>query len=108
MSPHDFGKKFLTDQCQQIRLSDFIRKTKPQLKETLLQSVIETEGYRLLLNRSKTGFGGLRYWFVCPTCQRRAGVIYKHPVSKSLGCRRCLGLDYRKHRYKGMVENVGH
>lgn len=106
MKPHDFGKKFLTDQCQQVRLSDFIRKARPQFKEAFLQSVIEAEGYRLLLNKSKTGFGGLRYWFACPLCQRRAGVIYKHPVSHILGCRRCLGLDYRKHRYKGMVESV--
>ena len=106
MNPNDFGKKLLTDQCQQIRLSDFVRKARLELKVILLQSHIETEGYQLLLNRSKTGFGGTRYWFSCPLCQRRTGVIYRHPVSKVLGCRRCLGLDYRKHRYKGMIENV--
>lgn len=106
MKPNDFGKKILTDQCQQIRLSDFVRKARLELKQSLLQSHIEADGFQLLLNRSKTGFGGIRYWFSCPLCQRRTGVMYKHPMSKILGCRRCLRLDYRKHRYKGMIENV--
>ncbi len=106
MKPNDFGKKFLTDQCQQIRLSDFIRKTRDEVRRTLLQSSIQAEGYDILLNRSKTGYDGTRYWFSCPICLSRAGVLYKHPVSGVLGCRRCLRLDYRKHRYKGMVENV--
>ncbi len=105
MNPHDFGKKFLTDQCQRIRMSDFVERAKAQFKEAFLQSIIEIEGYRLLLNRSKTGFGGLRYWFDCPLCHRRSGVLYKHPSSHALGCRRCLRLDYRKHRYGKMIES---
>lgn len=106
MNPNDFGKRFLTDQCQQIKLSDFVRKARLKFKQALLQSTIETEGYSILLNRSKTGFGGTRFWFSCPNCQRRAGVLYRHPVSEIIACRRCLRLDYRKHRYKGMIENV--
>ncbi len=106
MKPNSFGKTILTDQCQEIRVADFVRKAKQSLKEALLQSSIETEGYQLLLNRTITGFGGTRYWFSCPSCQRRAGVLYRHPVSNVLGCRTCLGLDYRSHRYKGMIESV--
>lgn len=106
MKTHDFGKKLLTDQCRQIRLSDFVRKTKPRIKEALLLSAIETEGYQILLSRSKTGFGGLRYWFNCPLCHKRAGVLYKHPLNQAFGCRRCLRLDYRKHLYKGMAEGM--
>ena len=105
MKPNDFGKKFLTDQCQQVRLSEFIKKTKDQLKKSLLQSSIQAEGYELSLSGSETGFGGTRYWFSCPLCQKRASVLYKHPTSQLLGCRRCLNLDYRKHRYKGMLED---
>ena len=105
MKPNSYGKIILTDQCQEIRVADFVRKTKQSLKEVLLQSFIETEGYELLLNRSITGFGGTRYWFSCPSCQRRAGVLYRHPISEILGCRTCLGLDYRSHRYSQMLEN---
>jgi len=106
MKPNDFGKKLLVDQCQKISLSDFIGKTKQKIKEIILQSSIEASGYNILLNKSKTGFGGTRFWFSCPVCNKRAGVLYKHPVSQILGCRQCLGLDYRKHRYSKMIENV--
>lgn len=105
MKPNDFGKKYLTEQCQKIRLSDFIGKVKMDLREAILQSVIEADGYKILLNRSKTGFGGVRFWFSCPSCNSRAGVLYRHPVSQILGCRKCLKLDYKKHRYSKMIEN---
>ena len=104
MSPNDFGKKYLVEQCQKVRISDFIRKTNQELKGYLLKTVINAEGYNLSLKKSKTGFGGTRYWFSCPICNKRSGVIYRHSVSQILGCRRCLKLDYRKHRYKGMIE----
>jgi len=71
----------------------------------LIKSSIEAGGHDILLSSSITGFGGTRYWFSCPICNRRSGVLYKHPVSQILGCRRCLNLDYRKHRYGKMVEN---
>jgi hypothetical protein len=107
MKPNDFGKKYLTEQCQKIKITDFVRESTSQLKETLINASLEAEGYDLLLNRSKTGFGGTRFWFSCPICNRRVGVLYKHPLSQILGCRRCLRLDYRKHRYHKMVENGG-
>jgi hypothetical protein len=106
MKPNNYGKVILTNQCQEIRVADFVKRAKQELKEALLQSIIESEGYQILLNKSKTGFGGVRYWFSCPSCQRRSGVLYRHPVSEVLGCRACLGLDYHSHRYKGMIESV--
>lgn len=105
MKLNSYGKTVLTDQCQEIRAADFVRKAKQNLKEALLQSIIELEGYRLLLNRSITGFGGTRYWFSCPMCQRRSGVLYRHPMSAAVGCRKCLNLDYRSHRYSKMLES---
>ena len=106
MKPNDFGKKILTDQCQQLKLNDFIVQVKQDLKKALLQSSIETNGYQITLISSKTGFGGTRYWFSCPACQKRVGVLYKHPITEMIGCRVCLGLDYRKRRFKGMTENI--
>lgn len=105
MKPNDFGKKLLVEQCRKIRLSDFIRKSKEQIKESLLLASIEADGYNILLNSSITGFGGTRFWFSCPICNKRSGVLYKHPISQILGCRQCLRLDYRKHRYGKMIEN---
>jgi hypothetical protein len=107
MKPNDFGKKYLVEQCQKIRLSDIIGKIAEQVKESVIKAKIEAEGHDILLSRSKTGFGGVRYWFSCPICNKQAGVLYKHPVSQILGCRQCLRLDYRKHRYSKMLENSG-
>lgn len=70
----------------------------------LLMSEVEMAGIQLELITSKTGFGGVRYWFKCPLCDRRVGVIFRHPISGQIGCRLCLGLEYRQRRYRGMIE----
>lgn len=104
MTPNDFGKKYLADQCQKICFSDFLKEANKQLKKAILQSLIEADGFEISLKESRTGSGGKRYWFSCPVCHKRTNVIYRYPVSQILGCRRCLKLDYRNHRYKGMIE----
>jgi hypothetical protein len=105
MNPNDFGKKLLTDQCQKIKVSDFVRASNEKIKEFLIKSSLEADGYNISLNKSDTGFGGTRFWFSCPLCNKRVGVLYRHPTSQILGCRSCLRLDYRKHRYSKMIEN---
>jgi hypothetical protein len=32
------------------------------------------------------------------------GILYVHPITHAVGCRTCLGLEYRKRRFKGMAE----
>lgn len=104
MNPNDFGKKLIVEQCQKININEFLKESKLKLGKSLLASTIEVQGLDLTLTGSKTGFGGVRYWFSCPNCNRRVGVLYKHALTGQLGCRLCLGLDYRKHRFKGMIE----
>ncbi len=105
MNPNDFGKKYLTEQCQKIVLSDFVRQASRKIKEAILKAEIEVSGCSVRLTQSKTGFGGSRFWFICPGCGMRVGVVYKHPVGQIVGCRTCLRLDYKKHRFRGMVED---
>jgi hypothetical protein len=38
-------------------------------------------------------YGGLRYWFVCPSCHRRSGMLYSTGL-RVYACRRCHGLVY--------------
>lgn len=103
MKPSDFGKIILVEECQKISISPFIKRAKDRLKEVLLASEIETSKMRLELTTSMVGFGGKRYWFKCPMCQRRVGVVFIHPIDAEVGCRTCLRLKYRKCRYKGMM-----
>ena len=100
----NMSTKILAEQCQKIEINDFVKKTKPQIKKAILKSCIEAEGYNISLCESKTGFGGTRFWFSCPICKRRVGVLFSQPESKILACRKCLKVDYKAHRFSGMIE----
>lgn len=104
MNVNDLGKTYLVDDCQSFILNDFLKQYKLKLKELFLQSKLELLGNNITLALSKTGNEGTRFWFCCPTCNTRVAILYLHPFTKVMGCRRCLNLEYRKRRYKGMVE----
>ena len=95
----------MVEDCQKVAVSDLLRDYKAKLKETILRAQFEMLDENVLIMSSKTGRGGLRFWFMCPRCKRRVGVLLKHPLQDVLGCRTCLGLGYRAQRYKGMIEN---
>ena len=105
MKPIDSGKVFLVESCQRIDFSVISRKAKAKLMEALLTAEIKALGFDLHLTTSKTGFGGLRYWLACPLCGHRRLVLHVHPLTHAVGCRKCLNLEYRSRRFKGMVEN---
>lgn len=104
INPYDLGKNNLADSCQKIRIDDLVRMLKKDLKAKIITTQIEALGFKIKLGTSKTRFNGERLWFLCPTCNRRVGTIYQHPISAIIGCRICLGLNYKKQRYKGMTE----
>jgi len=106
LSANNLGKKYLTDQCQSISISSYIKITRQELKKLVIGSEIEADGFRVGLTTSRTNYKGLRYWFKCPLCGYRAGKLFKHPTSQILGCRACLNLEYRSRRYKGMIESI--
>ncbi len=106
MKPNDLGKTFLVEECQKININSFVRSAKHNLIKTLISSELDAQGISIELLTSKTGFGGTRYWFKCPLCKQRVGTLFVHAISQNLGCRTCLGLEYRGRRYKGMIENI--
>jgi len=104
LNPNNLGKKYLVEECQKIRIEDFLRIYRNKLKEAILNSQLEFLGLKIELTTSKTYYNGIRFWFKCPLCQKRAGVLLKHPLTDKIGCRQCLNLEYRKRKYKGMIE----
>lgn len=104
MGSNDFGKNILVEDCQKLKISDFMKVCRESMKKLILESEIQGLGLQIDLTTSKTNFGGTRFWFVCPVCRERVGVLLNHPVTHQLGCRKCLGLNYAKRRYKGMIE----
>jgi hypothetical protein len=67
--------------------------------------------YKIPLTSTSCGYGGERYWFICPWyrngiyCGRRVGVLYKG--GDYFACRHCYNLTYETRnqsgRYKGFV-----
>ena len=87
-------------------MREYLACAKRQIEETLLVAEVSIFTTPIGFKTSHTAFGGTRHWFACPLCGRRAGVLFVHPITNAIGCRLCLGLDYRKRRFKGMVENA--
>lgn len=104
IKPYNLGKNNLVEHSQKIKIDDIVRQINKEVKHQILQSQIEVLGFKLNLLTSKTRFNGKRYWFSCPICSKRVGIIYKHPISSQIGCRNCLKMRYRKQRFKGMLE----
>ena len=74
-------------------------------KAALLDSPhLDISGTTTKVIATRTAFGGLRPWLICPDCGRRCGKLYAHPLGNPIACRFCLGLDYRSHRYWGMTK----
>ncbi len=55
----------------------------------------ETEyKYAVSLVTTLCNFGGVRYWFGCPSCGRRVAVLYLAPGDVYFRCRHCNNLSY--------------
>jgi RecJ-like exonuclease len=105
--PNNSGKiKMLVEECQCISITAYMKQVMPKLKNALLTAQIEMDNRVIELTPSKTAFGGIRFWFKCPKCGERVGTLFVHPLSSEIGCRKCLGLEYRSRRYKGMIEDA--
>jgi hypothetical protein len=50
--------------------------------------------YQVSLVTTPCNLGGNRYWFACPTCFGRVGVIYLAPSDVHFMCRHCNNLSY--------------
>ena len=105
MTVNNLGRNLLIEDCHRVAVSDVLRKYKANLKETILHSQFEMMSANVRLTTSTTGNKGTRFWFVCPNCERRVGVLLIHPLQGRLGCRQCLNLEYKKCRFRGMLEN---
>lgn len=84
-----------TTTCPSIRVSDLKgRLSTPGAALDVALTYIwqgEQATRRILLTRTTCGYGGYRYWFVCPQCGTRVAIIY---LRDDPGCRECFGLRY--------------
>ncbi|MBZ0285699.1 MAG: hypothetical protein K8L97_33530 [Anaerolineae bacterium] len=52
------------------------------------------QSYIIQLISTACNYGGVRWWFQCPRCQRRIGCIYKPGNAYRFACRQCHDLRY--------------
>ena len=48
--------------------------------------------YEVRLSTTPCHYGGIRYWWHCPKCSKRVGVLY---CTGAYVCRHCIGANYR-------------
>jgi hypothetical protein len=58
------------------------------------------------LQSTKTNFGGRRWWFCCPECNRRVGQLHLPIGAHNFACRTCHLLTYRSTQEAHGVERT--
>lgn len=59
------------------------------------------------LLQTTLNYGGTRWWFECPQCNRRVGVLY---FQKEVGCNRCMAVIYEVQyaaKYNRVLMRIG-
>ncbi len=51
--------------------------------------------YTIHLTATRPYFGGLRWWWLCPWCRKRARILYLNSRNGRFECRSCCDLTYR-------------
>ncbi len=78
------------ENCQKIRIEDYVHQARSNLKEIIVNAQIAISGNIIRLCKSDTRFGGTRLWFECPRCYRRVAILYNNFIAKKPFCRKCM------------------
>lgn len=85
----DTGWRWISSRGRPIELHPVIPGGKPYQYRAVLKNGSDR---MVSLTPTATHFNGLRWWFVCPHCQRRQGKLYWS--NEDIGCRKCFRLYY--------------
>jgi len=97
-------KKTTVEECQQVSVNSFGSKL------AYAESVI-INYQPITLTSTACTYGGRRSWFLCPTCGKRVGSLYKPLAETLFECRECKGLIYelalyRKSKSEKLIKNL--
>jgi hypothetical protein len=67
--------------------------------------VLHDVDQRMALTPTPTRHEGRRWWYTCPACERRAGVLHLPPGEMYFACRSCHDLSYRS-RWRGYKASI--
>ena len=81
------------EECQKISILNFNFKHVYVIKITLNSQSVH-------LSYSRCYYGGKRYWFLCPKCNKQVGTLYRKPMHSLFFCRSCQNLTYQLTKYR--------
>lgn len=111
---HSYIRRFRTDEAQSLTVSGFRKMLPERLRDDLegrtfyfddrkhdilafVPIRLEPPGTPLRFEVTEQ-YKGKRLWFLCPSCERRVGKLYRVKSRLYLfpvwGCQKCLGLTY--------------
>lgn len=108
-------KKITVEECERISISTIVHKQvhhvinlmpdvsleglnaiiAQRLDNINYQSIIHGCLLKLSFTTTVPHLGGLRYWFICPYCNRRVGTLYRPRFAVYFKCRHCYNLTYK-------------
>jgi len=62
--------------------------------------------YKVGITTTRPNYGGLRYWFICPSCSKRTRKLYFLGGQGYFLCRTCQGLTYRSCRESHKLDAI--
>lgn len=107
--------KLILENCEQINISTIVRRLKEEIfrqkpvisigefellldKKLANVSALSLEHkfpLRIIITHTIPNYGGKRYWFICPGCKRRVGILYIIAYGNIFKCRDCYSLIYQ-------------
>lgn len=110
MAAHALGRKLRTDEAEEyrVKVGDILPHVPSDQRDAVgVRMRLSEEGLLLALGTGESGegvrltstpqkLGGVRWWFICPKCGKRAASIYwlGHGERGWWQCRQCCGLRY--------------
>ena len=96
-----------TGQQTVVFLTADVTTDRPSVRLTYTLGKTHGYDYQVSLLTSPCNLGGIRFWFRCPGCLERVGVIYLAPGNVHFRCRHCNNLTYRS-RTRDVMTAFGH
>ena len=84
-SLNDYPRLSISSYREQLRI------TQPDSLPVSYKHRGKHHSYNIELAKTSCNYGNYRYWFLCPSCSKRTGVLY---CAGSYVCRKCIGANY--------------
>ncbi|WP_423813359.1 hypothetical protein [Psychrobacter sp. 219-2-C] len=84
-SLNDYPRLSISSYLEQLRI------TQPDSLPVSYKHKGKHHSYNIELAKTSCNYGNYRYWFLCPSCSKRTGVLY---CAGTYVCRHCLSVPY--------------